>query len=293
MVACGFWALLPSEGEFAPLREGMALRARDMAWILGGAVVVFAVGLLDDLKDLGPGAKLSVELGVAVSVALLVPEARVSALSSAPVLQVALAVAWIVGLTNAFNFLDNMDGLSAGVAAIAAALLAAIALSTGRLLMAGYFLALLGAVAGFLAFNMPPASIFLGDAGSLLIGYLMSVGSILFTYDQAPRSMAPLGVPLLVFGVPIFDAVTVLGIRLQEGRPLSRGDRSHFSHRLVALGMSPREAVGTICLLSFVVGMGALLLYHVPREGVPLLLLQALGALAIVGLLERSARRKR
>ena len=119
------------------------------------------------------------------------------------------------------------------------------------------------------------------------------MGSALFTYEMKPDSFRPLAVPLLVFGVPLFDAVTVMGIRLREGRSLAMGDDSHFSHRLVALGMSRREAVGTIWLMSFVAGMGALLLYHVPDEAVPLLLLQGVGVFAVVGLLERSARRRR
>ena len=124
------------------------------------------------------------------------------------------------------------------------------------------------------------------------MGFLLGVGAVLFTYDEAPRSLAPLGVPLLVFGVPLFDLVTVMAIRLREGRPLAAADRSHFSHRLVALGMSPREAVGSIWLLTFVIGMGALLLYHVPPEAVPLLIGQAVGAFAIIVLLERAARRR-
>lgn len=289
------WAALGSsslDGDLAPLREGLALRARDLTWVLSGGLALFALGLVDDLRELGPRTKLAVQAAVAATVALMVPAARISVLSAVPALQVLLAMLWIVGLANAFNFLDNMDGLSAGVAAIAAALLAVIALTTGRLLMAGFFLSVLGALGGFLVFNVPPASVFLGDAGSLLVGYLMAVGSVLFTYTAEAGSLAPVGVPLLVFGVPLFDMVTVMGIRWREGRPLWTGDRRHFSHRLVALGMTPRQAVGTIWLLSFVMGLGALLLYHVPREGVLLLILQAAGAFAIVALLERASGRR-
>jgi UDP-GlcNAc:undecaprenyl-phosphate GlcNAc-1-phosphate transferase len=283
------WAL----GALPPsVAAGIALRSPALPWILAGALAVFAAGLWDDLKDLGPWSKLAVQLLAAATVAIRVPEARITVLGAGSFLQIALTVVWIIAITNAFNFMDNMDGLATGVAAVASLLLAAIAFLTGRDLMAVFFLALLGGLAGFLVFNLPPASLFLGDAGSLLVGFLLGVGTVLFTYDEAPRSLAPLGVPLLVFGVPLFDLVTVMAIRLKEGRPLAAGDRSHFSHRLVALGMSPREAVGSICLLTFVIGMGALLLYHVPQEAVPLLIGQAVGAFAIIALLERAARRR-
>lgn len=283
------WAL----GGLPPsVAAGIAVRMPDLPWILAGALAVFAAGLRDDLRDLGPWSKLGVQLLAAATVAVRVPEARITALGAGPLLQVAVTVAWIVAITNAFNFMDNMDGLAAGVAAVASILLAAIAFLTGRDLMAVFFLALLGGLGGFLLFNLPPATVFLGDAGSLLVGFLLGVGAVLFTYDEAPRSLAPLGVPLLVFGVPLFDLVTVMAIRLREGRPLAAADRSHFSHRLVALGMSPREAVGSLWLLTFVIGMGALLLYHVPPEAVPLIILQAVGAFAIIALVERAARRR-
>lgn len=272
--------------------EGIALRAPALPWILAGTLAVFAAGLWDDLRDLGPWSKLAVQLLAAAMVAIRVPEARITVMGAGSLLQIALTVAWIVAITNAFNFMDNMDGLAVGVAAVASLLLAAIAILTGRDLMAVFFLALLGGLAGFLVFNLPPASVFLGDAGSLLVGFLLGVGAVLFTYDEASRSLAPLGVPLLVFGVPLFDLVTVMAIRLREGRPLAAADRSHFSHRLVALGMSPREAVGSIWLLTFVIGMGALLLYHVPPEAVPPLILQAAGIFTIIALLERAARRR-
>ena len=290
LVSCALaFRLLPD----SEILEGLRLRTPDLGWVALAAALVFVLGLADDLRDLGPGIKLGVQLAAAGMVAVLVPESRLSVLGSVPAARIVLTVLWIVALTNAFNFLDNMDGLAAGVAAVAAVLLTAIALTEGRLLMAAWFLGLLGALGGFLVFNAPPASIFLGDAGSLLVGFLLAVGSVLFTYETEPDSLRPVAVPLLVFGVPLFDAVTVMGIRLKEGRPLSQGDASHFSHRLVALGMSPREAVGTLWLLSFVAGMGALLTYHVPDEAVPLLLLQGLGAFSVVALLERAARRRR
>lgn len=274
-------------------REGLGLRLPSLGWLLLAAGGILALGLWDDLKDLSPLPKLAGQVAAALGVACLVPEARLTAFLPDPAFQVALTVVWIVALTNAFNFIDNMDGLSAGVGAIASGLLAAVAFLTGRDLMAGFFLALLGAQAGFLVFNLPPASLYLGDAGSLLTGFLLAAGSALLTYDEAPRSLAPVGVPLLVFGVPLFDGLTVLLIRWREGRPLARGDRSHFSHRLVALGMGPRQAVGTIWLLTFVTGMGALVLYHVPPEAVPLLLLQSAGVFLALALLERAARSRR
>ena len=143
----------------AGVLAGASLRARDLAWVLGGGLVVFAVGLLDDWRELSARTKGIAELAAACAVAVMVPEARISVLGAGGPLQIALTVLWIVGLTNAFNFLDNMDGLASGVALLASAVLAAIAVTTGRFLMAGFFLSLSGALSGFLAFNLPPARI--------------------------------------------------------------------------------------------------------------------------------------
>ena len=155
---------------------------------------------------------------------------------------------WIVGLVNSFNMLDNMDGLSAGVAAIAAAMLAAVMFLSPRpdnhqpqLFVGGFLLVVVGSLVGFLWHNRPPARLFMGDAGSYLVGYLLAMATLTGTFagGGVPRHAAL--APLCVLAVPIYDTASVVLIRLRQGRSPFVGDKSHFSHRLVALGMT-REA---------------------------------------------------
>lgn len=284
--------LLVLGARSSSLAAALDLRAASLPWLAGAAGLVLAAGLWDDLKDLGAGAKFGATLLAGALVAAQVPESRITVLGDAPWLQILLTALWIAAITNAFNLLDNMDALCGGVALVASLLLAAFAVGSGRELMASFFLALAGAVAGFLAYNLPPARLYLGDAGSLLAGFLLATGSALLTYDESASSLVPIAAPLLVFAVPVFDTVTVMGIRLREGRPLLKGDRSHFSHRLVALGMTPREAVGVICLLAFATGTGALVLESLSDDGIRLVMAQAVGVFGVILLLERAAGRK-
>ena len=156
-----------------------------------------------------------------------------------------VSVLWIVALVNSFNMLDNMDGLSAGVAAIASAILAAVLLTTSdpesrgpQLFVAGFLLVLVGSLVGFLWHNRPPARLFMGDAGSYFIGFYLAVATIMATFSGGELPRHSILTPLCVMAVPLYDMTSVIFIRLRQGRSPFEADKNHFSHRLVELGMT-------------------------------------------------------
>jgi UDP-GlcNAc:undecaprenyl-phosphate GlcNAc-1-phosphate transferase len=254
------------------------------------------MGLVDDRRGLSAVFKLAVEIVLAsVVVACGI---RASMFIGDNPITWALSVLWIVGITNSFNLLDNMDGLSAGIAAIVGCILLVVALqcSPPHLFLAALLVVLLGAVTGFLVFNFPPASIFMGDCGSLFIGFMLAVASIQFTYVwpglPTAKRLIPLAVPLLIFSVPIYDTASVVWIRIREGRHPFQPDKKHFSHRLLDLGMTRREALLTIYLVAFAIGVSATLLYSLEIPGAIVVLAQALGILSIIVLLEHTGLRR-
>lgn len=257
-----------------------------------GGVVIFGLGLIDDRRPLSPWAKLAVPGAVGAALA----SQGVSIDFYGPLVSTVLTVLWVVGITNAVNFLDNMDGLCAGFTVTASAVFFIVAAQTGQVAVALVCACLAGAAAGFLPYNFPRARIFMGDAGSLFLGYTLASLTMCATYYRyrPSDSILQLAMPVLVLGLPIFDSASVLWIRWRERRPLLQADRSHFSHRLVTLGMSPPEAVATNCLVALVVGLGAVLLYRpTPAETAgSIILVQAVGIFAIVALLDRAGRRK-
>jgi UDP-GlcNAc:undecaprenyl-phosphate/decaprenyl-phosphate GlcNAc-1-phosphate transferase len=223
-----------------------------------GATLIFLIGLVDDLVVLKPYAKLAGEIAVA---SLVVFFGYRLGWSESLTLDTLLTMFWIVGLTNALNLLDNMDGLCAGIALIAgAALLGAIVLDGGVTPEATYLALLLGAVAGFLVYNFHPASIFMGDGGSLFIGLNLAVLA-LGSPDDAGASTNVLSIllgPVLVMLVPIFDMALVSVSRIISGRSVAQGGRDHSSHRLVAMGLSQRRAVAVLWALGALGGLLAL-----------------------------------
>ena len=188
--------------------------------------------------------------------------------------------------------LDNMDGLSAGVGLIIAAFFSIVALQSGQYFMAAFLCCLAGALGGFLVYNFSPASIFMGDSGGTLLGYLLAVMTVQFTFYQPDRPYFPVVVPLLVFGLPLFDAITVVWIRLRSGRSPFQGDTNHFSHRLVALGMTKRQAVLTIYLVTATVALGATVLYYARSGAILVIFAQTIALFTIIGILERARPQK-
>ncbi len=225
---------------------------------------------------------------------------RLTAFIDLPWITGLLSVLWIVGLINSFNMLDNMDGLSSGVAAIAAGMLAAVLLLTldpqtrqPQIFVAGFLLVLVGSLVGFLFHNRPPARIFMGDAGSYFVGFCIAVATLLATFTgyQGTHQHAVLA-PLCVMAVPLYDMTTVIWIRLREGRSPFEADKNHFSHRLVDLGLTKGQAVLTIYLTTATCGLGALLLNRVDLFGALVIVLMIVSILCLIAILESTARRK-
>jgi len=282
---------------------GLWQRAADLWVLLAGASVLMLLGLADDRWGLDWRFRLAVQFGVA-GVCVITQGWRLTAFIDIPQLgwgiSVALSVLWIVALVNSFNMLDNMDALSAGVAVVAAGILATVMLlapdpTTQRpqLFVAGFLLVLIGALVGFLWHNWPPAAIFMGDAGSYFVGYCIAVATLLATYasyqSETPHAILA---PLCVMAVPLYDMTTVISIRLRAGRSPFAADKNHFSHRLVELGLSKPQAVWTIYLTTFTCGLGALLLHRVDRFGAVVILLLVACVLLLIAILESTARRK-
>ena len=237
--------------------------SREATIILAASTSLFLVGLIDDFLHLAPYQKLIGQLGAAAAVAwfgLILPW------TGSPIVNVLITLFWLVGMTNALNMLDNMDGLAAGVSAIAATFLSWNFYATQQWPQALLLLAFAGALLGFLIHNHQPASIFMGDCGSMFVGFLLA-GSVLTYGSGHGRSrsvVAVLAVPLLVLVVPIFDTTLVTLLRKLAGRPASQGGRDHTSHRLVALGLSEKHAVWMLYTFAIAAGSLATLVRDAP-----------------------------
>jgi len=246
------------------------------------ALAMGAVGLVDDVRPLKPQIKLVAQIVLA---GVLIERDFVLRLTGVTVLDVGLTLVWVVGITNAFNLLDNMDGLAAGMAVIAGGFRLALFALDGDLAAATLTGGFVGAVAGFLVRNLPPARIFMGDAGSLFIGFFLS--GLCLVIDAAYYSRGITGilaVPVLLVLIPIFDTTFVTVTRLLRGQPVSEGGRDHTSHRLVVLGGSERRALAVLFGLSIVGGGVALLTYRAALGTSVVLLPLLLIGLALLGI---------
>jgi UDP-GlcNAc:undecaprenyl-phosphate GlcNAc-1-phosphate transferase len=266
---------------------GIGSRTPAALAIVAGAIVLHVLGLVDDRRALSAASKLLVQIVVAA--VLVIGFGVRSMVHLGPVPSTLITVLWIVGITNAFNLLDNMDGLAGGVACIAGAIFAATALQTGQIFVPAVTCMLVGAVAGFLLFNFPPATIFMGDSGSLVVGYMLAVLTILTTFVDPQYGARPYGVlaPLFVLAVPIYDTASVVWLRIRSGAKIMTGDRRHFSHRLVKRGMTPRAAVLTIYLATVATGLSATQLERTDWAGAVLVAAQCLSIVLIIAILEQ------
>ena len=203
--------------------------------ILLGAAALGALGLVDDIRGVGPLVKIAVE--AALGVTLWLGGVRAGLFDSAA-LDLLLTVTWVIVVVNAVNILDNMDGVAAGVAAVSALGFAAIAADRGDYLVASFALAVAGGCLGFLPYNFPPARIFMGDTGSLFLGFLLA--SLGLKLDLVgPTSLGRAIVPALALAVPLFDLLLVTIARSSAGRPIYQGGVDHSAHRLHAIGLAP------------------------------------------------------
>lgn len=258
--------------------------------VMAGAFAVLVVGMADDRYKLSPWTRLVAEALIALIVTLQIGRLDLFLPDglAADVAGVAVTVLWIVVMTNTFNLLDHFDGVCSGVALMSAICLFGIAVLTGQLFIAAILGAMIGAVLGFFLFNFPPAKIYLGDGGSLLLGYIMSVSTILFTFYQGEYTLYSYFVPLLVMAVPIFDTARVCIIRIRERRSIFDADKNHLAHRLSAMGLGPRRIVVLVLTLSLLCGLAAVLMYQVSDEwGALGLLIQVLLIFVMITFLER------
>jgi UDP-GlcNAc:undecaprenyl-phosphate GlcNAc-1-phosphate transferase len=268
-----------------------------LAGVFLGSLVIVIVGVVDDLYALRPEKKLVGQ--IAAALVLVLCGIRFDFLNDVigehPIISSAVTIVWIIMMTNALNFLDNMDGLCAGVSAIAALAFFACVLPSHQTFVSVLLMVFVGAVSGFLYHNFSPARIFMGDAGAMFCGYILATVAVLGTFytPDATASRIALIAPFLALSVPVFDTISVVFIRWRRGESIMKGDKRHFSHRLVGVGMTPRQSVEFIYLVGLVTGLGAALLPHVDFTGTVIVLAQALGVYLLIVLLMNSGNGKK
>lgn len=272
LVLLGGWLVLAHAPGLLPpevsrYAEGLRSRWPELVGILGLSSSMMVMGLIDDRFGLPWQPRLALQVAAAIGLVSLGIRGTLFPPFSSAVISGAATVLWVVAMTNAFNFLDNMDGLAASVALIAALLFAAAQALAGSLFVPALLVVLAGSLAGFLVHNRPPARLFMGDAGSNFLGFFLAAMTVAGTFTRPydrdhPTSPYSVLTPLLVMAVPIYDMLSVIIIRIREGRSPFQADRRHFSHRLVERGLTPPQAVATMDFITLVAGFGALLLHR-------------------------------
>ncbi len=252
-----------------------------------GAVVLLFTGLYDDHRPMRAWMKLGIQAAVAAAV-IPAADLQIDSLQHHPWLAYGLSWLWMVLITNAFNLLDHADGLSASVALVSITVLLSGSLMDGDLQLAALWMVLIAVLLGFLVWNLPPARVYMGDAGSLPLGFLVAAGTLSVTFWPSGAGGSPLAVfsPLIITAIPLFDATAVVIKRIANRRPIMVGDRNHISHRLTRLGYSAGTSLAVVVALQVSLSASALLL----RLGDPVVgivvLAQVAGILIAVVLLE-------
>ena len=251
--------------------------------VLAGTTLLLLTGIIDDRRGMSPRIKLSAQ--VVAALLLVLGGVHISIFAN-DLLNILTTVVWVVGICNAMNLLDNMDGLSGGVAAIACAMFAILAVMNGQIWVSVVAAVLFGAILGFLWFNWNPASIFMGDAGSLMLGFLLAVLAIKLRFPGVEPERAWVA-PLLVLAVPIVDTSLVTISRIRRGVSVAAGGRDHVSHRLLLIGLSVRQAVGLVYLAALMGGATAIAVTTIKSENLAIFLIAAsivIALLAMIGL---------
>ncbi len=259
--------------------------------ILLSVLALFTLGLWDDKKHLGPFFKLAVQFAAAM-IAAAFADIRVEFFIENKVITSIFSAFWIVLIINAFNFLDNMDGASAGIAVIASCILFSAAALSGQVFVGGLALVFIGTLLGFLVFNFPPAKIFMGDAGSLVVGFFVALLTLRTTYYHEAQSgqWYPVLMPLVVMAVPLYDFISVTLLRISQGKSPFVGDTQHFSHRLKRHGLTDTQTILTLYLATLCTGLGATFLYQVNLTGAILIFIQTIMVLSIIAILETAGK---
>ena len=269
--------------------------------LLAGMSVLHLMGMVDDRRSLSPWIKLAVQFAVAAAIVQWFDVRLLTALDGMLSLgtwpSFVVTVVWIVVVTNAVNFIDNMDGLAAGVSAIAAAIFMVACIVNHQWLIAATLALLIGGLVGFLVFNFPPARIFMGDGGSLVVGFILAILTARTTYYDPGQIDYPLGggwygvfMPVIVLAIPLYDLVSVTAIRLKQGRSPLVGDQQHFSHRLAARGLSQRQVLVVIWSATAITGIGGISLGRLEGWQAILVGAQTLLVLMTIAVVEHMSR---
>jgi len=263
--------------------------------LIGSLALVHIMGLIDDRKAIGAWPKLIVMTGVAWAITYFSGDRLLTLLDGyvgGPWLSYVVTIMWLVIVMNAINFMDNMDGVAAGVTTVAGTLILAVILLGGEQWKVGLLLALLvGSSAGFLIFNFPRASIFMGDGGSLVLGLMLGVLTIRTTYygGDVPTPWFAVFIPLIVLSVPLYDFLSVIVIRIVQGKSPMVGDQQHFGHRLRARGLSDRQVWLVMCGATAVTGIAGIVLSQLDSWFALLIPLQVGLVLTLVAVYEHGS----
>jgi len=273
--------------DFETYIEGFSNRTYELFIILGGSAALFILGLWDDIKNLKPLPKLIVEFIIAFTVAYFA-DARMEFFIENKIYTSFLSSIWIVLIINVFNFLDNMDGASAGIATVVSLIIFIVATLSAQAFVAGFAILLAGTLTGFLIYNFYPASIFMGDAGSLLIGFFISILTLKTTYfnETEDTRWYIVLMPLIILAIPLYDFISVTAIRLHQGKSPFAGDTQHFSHRLRKRGLNEVQSVLMLYLATITTGLGAIVLKESVWPYGLLVFIQTVMVLAIIAVLE-------
>lgn len=276
--------------------DGVRERTLLALGLVGSLLVLHVLGLVDDRRPLGPKLKLAVMLVPAVLIPWLTDTrllTMLDGLAGGSWLSVAVSAVWLLAVMNAINFMDNMDGLAAGVTAVAGGLFLAAAAVAGQWFVAAMLALTIGACLGFLCFNFPRAKIFMGDGGSLVLGFVLGFLTIRTTYTGESPMGEPLAggwyavlMPVVVLAVPLYDMVSVTVLRLRQGRSPMVGDLQHLSHRLVKRGLSRPAAVMVIWGVTAITGISGVFLGALTPWQAVLVGVQTAALLAVLAGLE-------
>ncbi len=270
-----------------PLTMEAHVQPRPWLIIAGGALGLFIIGLYDDMRHLSALTKL-ISQAVIAGVVVYFGELNLDSLREYPILSYGIAWAWLVLVSNAYNLLDHDDGLCASIAIVSCLVLVSGALLSDDVVTARMYLLIIAGLFGFLWWNFPPARVYMGDAGSLPLGYIIGVGTLSVTFWPSGESGSPLAIlsPVLITALPMFDTASVIVKRIRNKQPIMRGDRNHISHRLQRLGMSPKRRLLTAIAVQISLAVGALLLRTEDLITAIVIIAQAGAIMVVVVLLE-------
>ncbi len=267
------------------------IMTRQVMAVLAGAFIIAVMGIIDDIKALDAKPKFIVQI-IAALIVVIVGDMKIQVFTNPNIfstasylilpdwLSIIVSIIWIVFITNAVNFIDGLDGLAAGVSAIMSVSLAFIATRLGEYSVAVVGVALMGACFGFLPYNFNPAKIFMGDTGSTFLGFMLAALSIQGVFKS--YALISFAVPLLILGLPLFDAVFAMIRRIIKGQSPMKADRGHLHHRLIDMGFSQKQTVFILYIISGILGLSAIILAESGTLRAVMLLLCVL-VLIIVG----------